>query len=100
MLRRRGAQAVAALAIGAAAAIAIAVVASVKPALQGHPAASPAGQSRASQAPAGPVAVSLAASFKSPAVTPVAMALHGTLAAGTGAASLTDGGTYLWRITR
>src|ERR1700731_2561868 len=83
MLPGRGVRAVAVLAIGAAAVIAVAVVMSGRPAPGGHP-ASPAGQSGASRAPAGPAAVSLIASHASPAETPVSMALHGTLAAGTG----------------
>jgi hypothetical protein len=93
----RGVRAVAVLAIGAAAVIAVAVVMSGRPAPGGHP-ASPAGQSGTSRAPAGPAAVSLAATHVSPAVTPVNMALHGTLAAATGSASLKYGGTYLWDI--
>ena len=95
MFPGRGVRAVAVLAIGAAAVIAVAVVMSGRPAPGGHP-ASPAGQSGASRAPARPAAVSLAASHVSPAETPVKMALHGTLAAGAGPASLKYGGTYLW----
>jgi len=96
MLRRRGAQAAAVLALGAAVVLAIAAVVSARAAPQAHPAAPPAGPLRASRAPAGPVDVSLAASHVSPAATPVSMAVHGTLAAGTGAASLKEGGAYLW----
>jgi len=86
MLRRRWAWAAAAAAAGGAAVIAVAVVESAGPAPGRHPV------SLASR----PVSVSLVARFKSPEVTPVAMALHGTLAAGTGSAALKDGGICLW----
>jgi hypothetical protein len=96
MVRGRGRRAVGVAAIGAVVVIAVAVMVSVRAVPGGRP-ASPAGRSRASRAPAGTAGVPLlVASHASPAATPVAMALDGTLAAGTGAASLKDGGTIVW----